>query len=120
MSTHHFGEALRLWLAGALMGEDKRERAHDQVYKAARVSKGTFYAILRGEGEAVQQTKITALAMVLGKPIPMIDRVLRLPGDPLYQQPPKPPDDDDAIGAVHRRTKGGGPGGASGRRKKAS
>lgn len=88
MSSTPFPEALRRWLAEALMGEDQRERAHDRIYRAAGVSKGTFYAILRGKGGATQQTKISALAQVLGTKSPMIDRILRLPGDQFYKEPP--------------------------------
>jgi len=67
--------ALKAWLVEALKGEDGRERKHEAVFAAADVSQGTFYKILKGQGGAIRQDQITALAMVLGVPLPMIDRV---------------------------------------------
>jgi hypothetical protein len=87
LSSTPFGEALRVWLVGALEGEDGRERHHDPVIAGSGVSRGTFYKILAGKGDLVGQAKIAALALWLGADVPLVDRVLRLPGDPLYRSP---------------------------------
>jgi hypothetical protein len=84
---------LQRWLAEALREEGGRERPHEPVFEAAGVSQGTFYKVLGGKGSGVRQSQITALAHALGAPVPMVDRVLRFPGDPLYRvesiEPPK-------------------------------
>lgn len=79
--------ALKKWLVDSLRGEDDRERTHEPVFKSAGVSQGTFYKILKGNGGGIRQSQVSALAMALGVPAPMIDRVLRLPGDELYVAP---------------------------------
>ena len=120
LSSVPFPTALQRWLVEALKGKDGRERNHESVFEAADVSQGTFYKILRGRGGGVRQGHVTALARTLGAPVPMLDRVLRLPGDPLYRvEATEPPAATDPMKEAELRDRSGAHAPKKPRRRKA-
>ena len=97
LSSGDFAAALKGWLVDALKGPDGRERPHEPLFAAPGFPQATFYKILAGKGGTVRQSRVTAIAMAVGTSVPMIDRVLRLPGDPLYVRPMGPASADRAV-----------------------
>lgn len=81
-----FEEALARWLRQSLRGPDGRDRmTHSAVIKNSKVGRATFYRILGGEGQDVDEATLRKLAAALKVPAPQIERVLRLdqPDSPL-------------------------------------